>query len=106
MCVHCQRGLCVECAAVIEDVLACRHRHEAQVQDAVQGRLLSLLQARRASSGYWRNAVFYGLAGLAFSGFGILEYRFLGWQAILLFLVGVFLIYAAVANFLESRKHP
>ena len=64
----------------------------------------NLVQSRRAGSAYVRNAIFYGLVGLLFSGFGLMQLRFLGWQAVFFMLTGVFLLYASIANFLESRK--
>ncbi len=63
------------------------------------------LQTKRLGSGYVRNAVFYGLAGILFGGFGALQYRFLGLQAVFFMLIGLFLLYAAVANYLEARKY-
>jgi hypothetical protein len=40
-----------------------------------------------------------------FAGFGIMQYRFLGLQAVFFMMIGLFLLYAAVANYFESRKH-
>jgi sulfite exporter TauE/SafE len=104
ICKHCGRGLCVECAALVEDTLACRDRHEDQVRGLNLTAERALQQAGRVGSGYVRNAVFYGLVGLLFTGFGLMQYRFLGLQAVFFMLIGVFLLYAAVANYLESRK--
>ncbi len=63
------------------------------------------LQAIRLRSGYVRNAAFYGLVGLLFLGFGASQYRFLGLEAVFFMMIGVFLLYAAGANFLEARKY-
>ena len=104
LCKHCQRGLCTECAAVVEDVLACRDRHEDQVRLLEGLAARNLFQSKRAGSAYTRNAVFYGLVGLLFAGFGTMQLRFLGWQAVFFILTGAFLLYASIANFLESRK--
>jgi hypothetical protein len=94
----------MECAAVIADVLACRNRHEEAVLLLEQATARSMLQSRRASSAYIRNAIFYGLVGVLFAGFGLMQLRFLGWQAVFFILTGIFLLYACIANFLESRK--
>ncbi len=104
LCRHCQRGLCEECATEVDEVLACQGRHEEQVRLLEQLTARSLLQSRRAGSAYSRNAVFYGLVGLLFCGFGALQYRFLGLQAVFFILIGVFLLYAAIANYLEGRR--
>jgi sulfite exporter TauE/SafE len=104
-CKHCSRGLCNECAALVDDTLACRDRHEQRVRGLNLAAERGILQATRIGSGYARNAVFYGLVGVLFAGFGLSQYRFLGLQAVFFMLVGVFLLYAAVANFLESRKY-
>jgi hypothetical protein len=40
-----------------------------------------------------------------FAGFGFYQFRFAGLQALFLMFIGFFLLYAAVANFLESRKY-
>lgn len=105
VCRHCGRALCAEDAAVINDTLACRDRHETQVEAAGQMFQRNLLQSKRVRSNYTRNAIFYGLVGALFAGFGLMQYRFLGLQAVFFMLIGVFLLYAALANFLESRKY-
>ncbi len=104
-CKHCNRGLCTDCAALVDDTLACKDRHELQVRGLNLASARSVLQASRIGSGYMRNAVFYGLVGLLFAGFGLSQYRFLGLQAVFFILIGIFLLYAAAANFLESRKY-
>jgi hypothetical protein len=105
LCRHCQRGLCTGCAALVEDVLACVERHESQVAAANQATWRTNTQAQRIGSGYVRNGVFYGLVGAAFAGLGLIQYRFLGLQALFFIFIGVFLIYAAAANLLESRNY-
>ena len=104
LCKHCQRGLCSECAAIVDDVLACKGRHEEQVRALEQLTARNLFQSKRAAFAYNRNAIFYGLVGVLFTGFGALQYRFLGLQAVFFILIGLFLLYAAVANYLEGRK--
>ena len=105
ICRLCQRGLCEDCAALVEDTLACKNRHEEQVlamERMVRG---NILQSKRVGSGYFRNAIFYSLVGLLFTGFGIFQFRFLGLQAVFFMLIGAFLIYAAMANYFEGRKY-
>ena len=104
LCKHCQRGLCNECVAVAGDVLACRNRHEDQVKQAERAAIRANLQAERVGAGYVRSAIFYGMAGAAFAILGIVQWRFLGLQAAFFFLIGLFLLYAAAANFLEWRR--
>jgi hypothetical protein len=105
VCTHCQRGICAECLTVVEERLACRHLHEEQVRAANQVLGRDIVQARRMGGGYLRNAIFYGLVGVLFAGFGAMQYRFLGPQAVFFMLIGLFLLYAAGANFFESRKY-
>lgn len=105
LCKHCQRGLCLECAADVDGSLACQGRHEGQVRALERLTARNLLQAGRVGSVYRRNAVFYGLVGILFAGFGLLQVRWLGWQGLFLLAIGVFLLYAAIANYLESRKY-
>jgi hypothetical protein len=105
ICKHCQRGLCSECAATVNDTLACKNRHEDQVRGLILLAERGVIQARRVGPGYVRNAVFYFLVGLLFMGFGVLQYRLLGLQAIFFMLIGIFLLYAAVANYFESTKY-
>jgi hypothetical protein len=90
---------------LVEDVLACKNRHEQQVQMAQEWQRRGLLQSQRLGSGYLRSAIFYGLVGVGFTGFGLYQYRFLGMQAAFFILIGSFLLYAAIANLMESRKH-
>ena len=104
-CKHCQRGLCADCAAIIDDVLACKKRHEEQVHQQEILTARNLFQSKRVSSAYNRNAIFYGLVGVLFTGFGAMQYRFLGLQAVFFIMIGLFLLYAAMANYFEGRKH-
>ncbi len=103
-CKHCQRGLCTDCAAIMDDVLACKGRHEDEVHQLEQLTARNLFQSKRVASAYNRNAIFYGLVGVLFTGFGAMQYRFLGLQAVFFILIGLFLLYAATANYLEGRK--
>lgn len=105
LCKFCQRGLCTDCAAVIDDVIACKHRHEDEVHQLEQLAARNLFQSKRVSASYMRNAIFYGLVGLLFTGFGVMQYRFLGLQAVFFMMIGLFLLYAASANYFEGRKH-
>ncbi len=105
ICRHCGRGLCTECAAVVDDVLACTDRHEELVRRMNLVAKQNALQATRLRSGYVRNAAFYGLVGLLFLGFGASQYRFLGLEAVFFMMIGVFLLYAAAANYFEGRKY-
>ena len=105
ICKHCGRGLCADCTALVDDSLACKDRHEEQVRGLNLIAERGIQQARRVGSGYIRNTIFYGLVGLLFAGFGLMEYRFLGLQAVFFMLIGLFLLYAAVANFVESRRY-
>jgi hypothetical protein len=105
ICKYCQRGLCAKCTVFVSDTAACKDRHEDQVQDLNLFAESGIQQAKRVGSGYTRNAVFYFLVGALFTGFGLFQYRFLGLQAVFFFLIGLFLLYAAVANFMESRKY-
>lgn len=105
LCKHCQRGVCADCAAVVDDVLACASRHEDEVRMSEQLAARNLFQSKRVSASYLRNAIFYGLVGVLFAGFGWMQYRFLGLQAVFFILIGLFLLYASIANYLEGRKH-
>ncbi len=105
LCKYCQRGLCSECAAIGDDVLACTNRHEDEVRQLGQLAARNLFQAKRVGSAYMRNAIFYGLVGVLFAGFGLMQYRFLGLQAVFFMMIGLFLLYAAGANYFEGRKH-
>ena len=112
ICKHCQRGLCTDCAALVistslnprDDSLACKNRHEENVRAVNQMIECTLLASARTGANYRRSAWFYLLTGLAFAGFGLYQIRWLGLQGIFLFLIGVFLLYVGVANFVESRK--
>ncbi|RJP54679.1 MAG: hypothetical protein C4557_02620 [Anaerolineaceae bacterium] len=105
VCKYCQRGLCSECAAVADDVLACKNRHEDEVHQLEQLTARNLFQSKRVRSVYMRNAIFYGLVGTVFAGFGVWQLRWLGLQAALFIALGIFLLYAAIANYLEGRKY-
>ncbi|MCC7188899.1 MAG: hypothetical protein IT312_09170 [Anaerolineales bacterium] len=101
LCKHCQRGLCSECIALVDDMLACKNRHEEQVK--AMG--LQLVQARRVRSDYIRNTIFYGMVGILFTAFGVSQLKWLGLQAGVYAVIGLALLWAAVSNYLESRKY-
>ena len=105
LCKYCQRGLCTECAAIVDDVVACKNRHEDDVRQLGQLAARNLFQSKRVSSTYMRNVIFYGLVGVLFAGFGLMQYRFLGLQAVFFMMIGLFLLYAASENYFEGRKH-
>lgn len=101
LCKHCQRGLCSDCATLVNDTLACKNRHEEQVR--AMG--LQLVQAKRVRSDYIRNTIFYGAVGILFAAFGISQFQWLGLQAGVYAVIGLALLWAALANYLESRKY-
>ena len=105
LCKYCQRGLCSECAAVVDDVLACKKRHEDEVHKLEVLTARNLFQSERVGSVYMKNFTFYGLVGLAFVGFGWWQLKWLGLQAVLFIVLGAFLLYASVANYLEGKKY-
>ncbi len=105
LCKHCQRGLCSECAALIDDSLACKNRHEAQVHDLFLLTQKNILQSKRVGSDYVRNTIFYGSVGILFSAFGASQIKWLGLQAVVYLMIGLALLWAALANYLESRKY-
>jgi hypothetical protein len=65
----------------------------------------NILQSKRVGSDYLRNTIFYGIVGILFTAFGFSQLRWLGLQAVIYILIGFALLYAAVANYLESRKY-
>lgn len=105
LCKYCQRGLCSGCAAHAGDSLACKGLHEQQVvaMEALLQR--NILQAKRVGSDYLRNTVFYGAVGVLFTAFGISQLQWLGLQAVVYVMIGLALLWAAAANYLESRKY-
>lgn len=105
LCKYCQRGLCTECAAHAGDSLACKNLHEKQVRDMELLLQKNILQAKRVGSDYVRNTIFYGSVGILFTAFGTSQLKWLGMQAVVYLLIGLALLWAAVANYLESRKY-
>ena len=65
----------------------------------------NILQSKRVGSDYFRNTIFYGIVGILFAGFGISQLRWLGLQAGVYLMIGLALLWAALANYLESRKY-
>ena len=105
LCKHCQRGLCHDCAATVDDVMACKDRHEEQVHTMELLMQKNILQSKRVGSDYVRNTIFYGIVGVLFTVFGISQIQWLGLQAVVYTFIGLALLYAALANYLESRKY-
>ena len=65
----------------------------------------NIVQARRVGSDYLRNTIFYGIVGILFAAFGLSQLSWLGLQAVVYLLIGLALLWAALANYLESRKY-
>lgn len=105
LCKYCQRGLCSNCAARAGDSLACKDLHEAQVHEMELLMQKNIFQSKRVGSDYMRNTIFYGIVGILFSAFGLSQVRWLGLQAVIYLMIGLALLYAAIANYLESRKY-
>src|SRR4026207_1454542 len=105
LCKYCQRGLCPECAAHAGDSLACKNLHEEQVLSMELLMQKNILQAKRVGSDYVRNTIFYGSVGILFTAFGASQLKWLGLQAAVYLLIGLALLWAALANYLESRKY-
>jgi len=105
LCKYCQRGLCSECATRAGDSLACSGLHEEQVRAMEVLMQKNILQSKRVGSDYIRNTIFYGIVGLLFTAFGASQLRWLGLQAVIYLMIGLALLWAALANYLESRKY-
>ena len=105
LCKYCQRGLCTECAASAGDSLACSNLHEEQVREMEALLEKNILQSKRVGSDYLRNTIFYGIVGVLFTGFGVSQLKWLGLQAVVYLMIGLALLWAAAANYLESRKY-
>jgi sulfite exporter TauE/SafE len=85
--------------------LACQGLHEEQVRAMEALLQKNILQSKRVGSDYLRNTIFYGIVGLLFTGFGISQLRWLGLQAVVYLMIGLALLWAALANYWESRKY-
>ncbi len=105
LCKHCQRGLCSDCATLVDDLLACKNRHEEQVYALEEMARQNILKSKRVKSDYLRNTIFYEIVGVLFTVFGISQIQWLGLQAIVYAVIGLALLYAALANYMEGRKY-
>lgn len=85
--------------------MACKNLHEEQVRAMETLMQKNILQSKRVGSDYMRNTIFYGIVGTLFSAFGISQLQWLGLQAVVYLMIGLALLWAAVANYLESRKY-
>ena len=65
----------------------------------------NIIQSKRVGSDYMRNTIFYGIVGTLFTVFGFSQLQWLGLQAVVYLMIGIALLYAAIANYLESRKY-
>ena len=65
----------------------------------------NIIQSKRVGSDYMRNTIFYGIVGILFTAFGFSQLQWLGLQAVVYLMIGLSLLYAAIANYLESRKY-
>ena len=105
ICKQCRRGLCSSCASIADDALACIDRHEAQVAALNELERQNIIKSKRTRSDYMRNTTFYGIVGILFTSFGISQLNWLGIQAVVYLFIGLALLYASFANYMESRKY-
>jgi sulfite exporter TauE/SafE len=89
----------------VDDTLACKNLHEEQVRAMEALMQKNILQSKRVGSDYVRNTVFYSVVGILFTAFGISQLQWLGLQAVVYVMIGLALLWAAVSNYLESRKY-
>jgi len=89
----------------VDDSLACKDRHEEQVHALELLMQKNILQSKRVGSDYLRNTIFYGIVGVLFTAFGVSQIQWLGVQAVVYLMIGLALLWAAIANYLESRKY-
>ena len=66
VCKHCQRGLCAEDAALVDDSLACKGRHENEVREMNQWMARNILQSKRSRFGLQSQCdlLFFGRRGV------------------------------------------
>jgi hypothetical protein len=86
-------------------MLACKDRHEEHVHELMELNKQDILRSKRAGSDYVRNTIFYGSVGILFTIFGASQIKWLGLQAIVYLIIGLALLWASLANYLESRKY-
>ena len=65
----------------------------------------NILQSKRVGSDYMRNTIFYGTVGLLFAAFGASQINWLGLQAVVYLVIGLALLWAAIAKDLGSRRY-
>lgn len=65
----------------------------------------NVVQSKRVGSDYLRNTIFYGITGVLFAAFGLSQLRWLGLQAVIYLMIGLALLWAALANYFESRRY-
>ena len=105
LCKYCLRGLCSDCASNAGDSLSCKNLHESQVEAMELLMQKNIIQSKRVGSDYMRNTIFYGIVGTLFTAFGVSQLQWLGLQAVVYLMIGLALLWAAIANYLESRKY-
>jgi hypothetical protein len=86
-------------------MLACKDRQEEHVHELMELNKQDILRSKRAGSDYVRNTIFYGSVGILFTIFGASQIKWLGLQAIVYLIIGLALLWASLANYLESRKY-
>jgi Flp pilus assembly protein TadB len=101
-CKNCARGLCPECAAEVENGLACRSRCEAEV--AALNRVIARNKTayQKASGTYLQTAVFYVLLGAVFLAAGVLNWHGMGW---FLLIAAAICLAGGLLHFATSRKY-
>ena len=105
ICKNCGKGICPECAADVENGMACRNSCEEKVKainslfEKSQNSYLTANRTYKITAVIYKNlSIWLLLIGTAFLIFGIIQ------GLLLLFILGILFIISAVFSFTEAQK--
>ena len=100
-CKHCYKGLCSECATDLEHGLACKDKHEKEVENINMLIIKNTKVYKSAPKNTLIAPTFYLFLGLIFAGFGFFSS---GGVTDLPFIMGIGFIVFAIVVFIQNRK--
>ena len=101
LCKHCSKGLCTDCATDLGHGLACKNKHESEVENIDMIISKNVKNYAAAPKNVLIAPLFYLLAGIVFAGFG---YFSRGGMTDLPFILGVVFIIFGVVMLIRNRQ--
>lgn len=104
ICKSCNKGLCIQCATEVENLVSCKGKcqEEVKILNEMIQRNKTLLNKNAAS--YYRISIIYAIAGIVFLTFGLFIFDFIPSMKYFSMAFGFVMFIAAVLLVISGKK--